>query len=94
MSSNQVTLNHILEKKEVLLSLKEAVKVRLAYSNEDEQMDVESLSNRALYPQCSFDRRHRLMILALALAPDQVTWSFRLREKLHRLIRNYLLQPR
>jgi hypothetical protein len=79
------TLNAILEKREVLLGLKEAVNERLAYCSEQEGLRTEALLNRALNPQCSFDRENRLLLYALAIAPDKVGWSFRLRERLHRL---------
>jgi hypothetical protein len=89
MSDIPAALDAILEKREVLLGLKEAVNVRLAYCTEEERSRVEDLSNRALRPQCTFDREHRLMLYALALAPDQVGWSFKLQEGLHRLLHKH-----
>jgi hypothetical protein len=86
MSDGGQTLAEILEKQEVLLGLKEAINTKLAFCSEEEQAKIESLSNRALHSQCSFDRKHRLMIYALALAPDQVDWIFKIRERLHRLL--------
>jgi hypothetical protein len=59
------------------------------FISEQEQFEVEILSNRALHPQCDFDRKHRLMLYALALAPDQVSWSFKLRERIHRLLHGH-----
>lgn len=86
MPDGRSKLNDILEKPEVVLGLKEAINRRLAFCSEEEYLEVEGLSKRALNPQCSFDREYRLMIYALALAPDQVDWIFKLRERLHRLI--------
>ena len=90
MSNDRAALDDILQEGEVLLGLQEAINTRLACSGSvDEQLAVESLSNRALHPQCSFDKKHRLMIYALALAPDQISWSFKLRERLHRFLHNH-----
>jgi hypothetical protein len=82
-SDDWPALTEILQKREVLLGLKEAINQSLVYSSEKEQLKVDVLSHRALHPQCSFDRKHRLMIFALALAPDQVSWIFKLRERIH-----------
>ncbi len=86
MSDKQPTLDEIIERRDILLGLKQAIDVRLAFISEEEQFEVETVSNRALHPQCDFDRKHRLMLFALALAPDQVSWSFKLRERIHRLL--------
>jgi hypothetical protein len=66
-------------------SLKEAVNEALAYCNEEERSQREALLNRALHPQCDFDRGHRLMLYALALVPEQVSWGFKVREAVHSL---------
>jgi hypothetical protein len=89
VSDERATLTDMLEKREVRLGLIEAINAKLAFSNEDEQLKVEALSNRALDPKCGFDRKHRLMIYALALAPDQVGWVFKLRERFHRLVHHH-----
>jgi hypothetical protein len=89
MSHGRATLTDILEKREVRLGLIEAINLKLAFSSEAEQLEVEALSNRALDHKCGFDRKHRLMIYALALAPDQVSWSFKLRERIHRLLHQH-----
>jgi hypothetical protein len=86
MSEEPPTLTEILQKREVLLGLKEAINQSLVYSSEEKQLKVEALSNRALHPECSFDFKHQLMIYALALAPEQVSWIFKLRERIHRLL--------
>ena len=89
MSDIRNRLNEILEKPEVVLGLKQVANIRLAFCSEEEQFEVEALTQRALHPQCSFDREHRLMLYALAVAPDQVSWSFRLRERIHRLLHKH-----
>jgi hypothetical protein len=85
MLHERPTLAEILDKREIQLGLKEAIHQRLVYSSEEEALKVEALSRRALNPRCDFDRKHRLMICALALAPDQVGWIFKLQERIHRL---------
>jgi hypothetical protein len=89
MPDERSTLTDIFENREVLLGLREAVYQKIVYSSEEEQLRIESLSHRAIRPQCSFDRKHRLMIYALALAPDQVAWIFKLRERIHCLSCNH-----
>jgi hypothetical protein len=89
MSDEQPTLDEIIERRDVLLGLKEAIAIRLAYISGEKELEVEALSNRALHPQCKFDRKHRLMIYALAIAPDQVSWTFKLREGIHRLLHHH-----
>jgi hypothetical protein len=77
------------EKLQALLSLKESIEARLGNISKEEQMEVEALSKRAITPQCAFDRKHREEIYALALFPDTVSWFFKLRERLHRLIHHH-----
>jgi hypothetical protein len=89
MPDKQPTLDEIIERRDILLGLKQAIDVRLAFISEEEQLEVETLSNRAPHSQCDFDRKHRLMLFALALAPDQVSWSFKLRERIHRLLQGH-----
>jgi hypothetical protein len=89
MSDIRDRLNEVLEKREVVFALKEVANIRLAFCSEEEQLEVEALTQRALHPQCAFDREHRLMLYALAVAPDQVGWSFRLRERIHRLLHKH-----
>jgi hypothetical protein len=78
-------LDNILEKKEVRLSLRRAANETLAYCNAEERPERQNLLDRALRPQCEFDRRNRLMLYALAVAPEQVGWKFKMRERCHRL---------
>jgi hypothetical protein len=82
-------LDDILGRSDVLLGLKEAVAIRIAQVSREEEQEVEALANRALDPQCDFDRNHRLMLYALALAPDQVSWTFKVLERIHRLLHNH-----
>lgn len=74
---------------EALTRLKEDMEKRLASASEEEKLEVEALSNRAITPQCSFDRKHREQLYALALYPESVNWYFKLRERLHRFIHHH-----
>ena len=60
----------LLKERESLLRLKEAMEKRLAnIHSKEEQREVEALSERALNPQCTFDRQHTEMLYTLALFP-------------------------
>jgi hypothetical protein len=85
MSYKRPTLTELLEKREILLELNETIDKRLVYCSEEEALRVEALKKRALYPECNFARKHRLMLYALAVAPDRVSWIFKLRERIHRI---------
>ena len=74
---------------EALTRLKEDIEKRLANASDEEKIEVEALSKRALSPQCSFDRKHREQLYALALYPETVNWYFKLRERLHRLVHHH-----
>jgi hypothetical protein len=85
MPDSLLTLNAIFEKSEVHSGLKETLIRRLGCCSEEERLEREALLNRAIDPQCGFDRENQLMLCALAFCPDEVGWSFKLRESLHRL---------
>ena len=89
MSEEQPTIEELLEKRDSLLLLKEAIEKRIANISEVEKLEVEALSNRAIQPQCSFDRKYSKMLYLLALMPEQVSWHFKLREKIHRLVHHH-----
>jgi hypothetical protein len=86
MSEARSSLHEILDMREVQLGLQEAILQRLACSCDEEHARVQGLWLRARHPECKFDRKHRMMIYALALAPDQTGWVFKLQERLHRLL--------
>jgi hypothetical protein len=63
------TVPELLEERESLLQLKEAMEKRLANIHGKEEQREEALSERALNPQCTFDRQHTEMLYTLALFP-------------------------
>jgi hypothetical protein len=79
----------LIEERDDLVALQEAIKKRIANISEEEQMEMDALVKRSLDPQCTFDRRNRRSLYCLALSPEQVGWYFKLREWLHRLIHHH-----
>jgi len=82
-------LDDLLEQQDRLLRLQAAIKERLSTATEQEKLEVEALSKRAINPECAFDRKHREQLYQLALFPNTVSWRFKLRERLHRLIHDH-----
>lgn len=60
-----------------------------AIKSEEEEAEVNSLIKRALNPECAFDRKHTLQLTALATMPDDVSWHFKLRERIHRFVHHH-----
>jgi hypothetical protein len=83
------SLSELIEKRDAFLNLKEAIEKRITNLSGRERLKVESLSNRALNPQCAFDRKHSGMLYQLALASKQVGWYFKFRERFHRFIHHH-----
>jgi hypothetical protein len=81
--------SELVEKRDALLKLKEAIDNRTAGLSKEEALEVESLSRRALNPECAFDRKYSSMLYRLALAPAEVGWYFKFRERFHRLAHHH-----
>ena len=82
-------INEILEKSDSLVWLQGAIEKRFANVSKEEQREIDALIQRALNPQCGFDRKHTRLLYALALFPDQVSWHLKLRERIHRLVHRH-----
>jgi len=82
-------LDELLEQRNKLLRLQAAINERLSTATEKEKLEVEALSERAINPKCAFDRKHRDQLYQLALSPSSVSWGFKLRERLHRLMHDH-----
>ena len=82
-------INEILEKSDSLVWLQGAIEKRFANVSKEEQREIDALIQRALNPQCGFDRKHARLLYALALVPDQVSWHLKLRERIHRLVHRH-----
>jgi hypothetical protein len=85
----QPSINEVLEKPDSLLWLQVAIEKRIANVSKEEQREIDTLIQRALNPQCGFDRKHARLLYALALVPDQVSWHLKLRERIHRLVHRH-----
>jgi hypothetical protein len=83
------SLEELLDRRDELLRLQKAIKQRLAGISESEKREVEALSQRALNPKCGFDRRHKEMLYMLALSPEHVSWHWKIRERLHRIVHDH-----
>jgi hypothetical protein len=83
------SLRELIEDRDSLVRLRDAVDKRIANISKEEQMEVDSLVRRSFDPQCTFDRKHRDRLYKLALFPEQSGWYFKLREQLHRLIHDH-----
>lgn len=83
------SLEEMIKERDTLIQLGHAIEQRLAGISEYEKREVEALSNRAINPQCSFDRKHREMLYKLALFPNYVSLYWKLRERLHRFIHHH-----
>jgi hypothetical protein len=82
-------LDDLLEQRDRLLRLQAAIEERLSKATEQEKLEVEALSKRAISHKCAFDRKHRKQLYQLALFPNSVGWGFKLRERLHRLLHDH-----
>jgi hypothetical protein len=90
MPSEPEQLAELVRQRDELQTLKMMMEARLASLKTDaERLEVEALSNRAISPGCSFDRKHRQSLYSLALAPDSVGWWFKLRERVHRMVHHH-----
>ena len=89
MPEESKSLDELIARRDDLIRLQEAMQKRLANATQEEQLELETLSKRAIKPQCSFDRKHRELLYTLALYPDHVSWYWKLRERIHRLVHDH-----
>lgn len=76
-----------LETIEALNRVAEAARERSkSIKSEAEQKEVNTLIQRSLNPQCEFDRRHATKLATLAIKPNEVSWYWKLRERIHRVV--------
>jgi len=83
------SFEELVARRDELLPLKEAIEQRITGISEQEKREVEALSERAISPKCTFDRKHREILYTLALFPDHVGWYWKLRERLHRFVHHH-----
>ena len=86
---SEKSVRELIEERDALLRLKEAIAKRIANVSKEEQMELDALVQRSLNPQCTFDRKNKNNLYALALFPEQSGWYFKLRERLHRFVHHH-----
>jgi hypothetical protein len=83
------SVQELIEKRDNLLRLKEAIERRVANISKEEQLEVDALVKRSFDPKCAFDRKHTTLLYTLALDPEQVGWYWKLRERFHRFVHHH-----
>jgi hypothetical protein len=79
--------HELVEKMEALERIEETVARRMAtFTSEEEKREADSLIKRAFSGKCEFDHAHRAELVALAIAPDEESWQFKVRERIHRFL--------
>lgn len=58
------SINEVLEKPDSLLWLQVAIEKRIANVSKEEQTEIDAFIQRALKPQCGFDRKHTRLLYA------------------------------
>lgn len=77
----------LMEKIDAFKNIQEAVNERIAaIKTPEEEREVNSLIKRAFNDECAFDKKHKIKLIALAIFPHEVSWKFKLRERVHRFI--------
>ena len=80
----------LIAKMELAHQLQRTIGERLAsFKSEEEKREADALITRVFAEDCAFDRKHKYALFLLAIAPQQVSWRFKLRERLHRLLHHH-----
>ncbi len=66
------SVRELIEDRDALVALREAIAERIENISKEEQMEVDALVKKSFDPQCTFDRKNRHNLYHLALAPEQV----------------------
>ena len=75
---------------EALGRVEDAIRERkAAIKSKEEETEVVALLNRGFSPKCAWDRKHYAMLVTLAVKPQEVSWYFKFREPLHRMIHDH-----
>lgn len=84
------TPRELMEKMDAFENLKDSIARRIAeIKTPEEQRELDSLVKRAFSDECEFDKKHKVKLLALVIAPREVSWHFKLRERLHRVLHHH-----
>ncbi len=75
---------------EALTFMEDACRERMkSIKSKAEEKEVTMLFNRYAQPECEFDRKHGAKLAQLALKPDEVSWYWKLRERIHRVVHHH-----
>ncbi len=89
MPQLQPCINELVEEHNSLLWVQRAIEKRISNVSREGQREIDALIQRALEPQCDFDRKNARLLYAIALVPEQVTWRLKLRERIHRFLHRH-----
>ncbi len=79
-----------LETIEALTRIEDAIRERMkTVKNETEKKELDVLIKRSFNPECAFDRKYSKELAALAIAPHEVGWFWKLRERIHRVVHHH-----
>jgi hypothetical protein len=79
-----------LEAIEALTRIEDAIRERMkTVKNETEKKELDALIKRSFNPECAFDRKYSNQLAALAIAPHEVGWFWKLRERIHRVVHHH-----
>jgi hypothetical protein len=75
---------------EALSHVEDAIRERMKrVKNEAEKKELDVLIKRSFNPECAFDRKYSKELVTLAIAPREVSWSWKLRERIHRVVHHH-----
>ena len=79
-----------LEAIEALFNIANAIEQRgKAAKNDSERQELNQILQRFSNPKCAFDHKYRKELMGLIVAPEQISWQWKLRERLHRFLHHH-----
>lgn len=71
-------------------NIEDAIRERMkTVKNETEKRESDALIKRPFNPECAFDRKYSMELAALAIAPHEVGWFWKLRERIHWVVHHH-----
>src|SRR5712672_3132117 len=76
-----------LENIEALTRIEDVIRERMkTVTSETEKKELDALVKRSFNPECAFDRKYSNQLAVLAIDPHELTWFWKLRERIHRIV--------
>jgi hypothetical protein len=89
-ASGTMTNLEALNQLEALCYMEDAIHERMKrVKNEAEKKELDKLIERSFQPKCAFDRKYSHELTTLAIAPREVSWHWKLRERWHRFVHHH-----